>query len=52
MIDINWAEYMTCAKEMGMSQDEFWGSDPIFFNECYEILQERKQRGVIALYGR
>ena len=22
---------------MGMSEEEFWNSDPIFFNECYEV---------------
>lgn len=43
---------MICAKEMGMSEDEFWNSCPIFFNECYEIFVDRKKEEVAAIYGR
>ena len=35
---------------MGMSEEEFWNSDPIFFNECYEVLQKDRRREVDALY--
>ena len=42
--EIDWAEYMVCAREMGMSEEEFFNSDPIFFNECYEIFKERETR--------
>ena len=28
------------AKKMGMSEEEFWNSDPIFFNECLEVFIE------------
>ena len=40
------------AKEMGMSEEEFWNSDPIFFYECYEKFIERKIREVKWIYGR
>lgn len=42
---------MVAAREMGMSEAEFWNSDPIFFNECYEAYQKKKRREVMALYG-
>ena len=47
-IEINWAEYMVCARKMGMSEEEFWNSDPIFFNECLEVFTnlERQKEGV------
>lgn len=48
---MNWAEYIVAAREMGMSEEEFWSSDPIFFNECYEIFQKKKQREVREIYG-
>lgn len=40
---------MVCAKEMGMSEDEFWHSCPIFFNEVFEkymSLQKLKRGGL------
>ena len=40
------------AREMGMSETEFWESDPIFFNKCYEAFQRKKQREMRRLYGR
>lgn len=47
-IEINWAEYMVVARKMGMNEDEFWNSDPIFFNECLEVFEkmEKKKAGV------
>lgn len=51
-VDINWPEYMIAARKMGMSEEEFWNSDPIFFNECYEVFQKEKRKEVEALYGR
>lgn len=41
---------MVCAREMGMNEEEFWNSDPIFFAECYEEFQDRKMREV-EMYG-
>ena len=29
---------MVAARKMGMSEEEFWNSDPIFFNECWKYL--------------
>lgn len=49
---MDWAEYMTAARKMGMSEEEFWNSDPIFFNRCYEAYQKDREREVRALYGR
>ncbi len=43
---------MTTAREMGMSETEFWNCDPIFFNECYEAYVNRQIRKAEALYGR
>ena len=43
---------MIAAREMGMSEEEFWNSDPIFFNECYEIFQLKKRKELEVLYGR
>lgn len=43
---------MVCARKMGMSEDEFWNSCPIFFNECYQIFLRDKEEEVEALYGR
>ena len=42
---------MICARKMGMSEEEFWNSCPIFFNECYQVFMERKQEEVRMLYG-
>ena len=42
---------MICAREMGMSEEEFWNSDPIFFNECYQIFLEHKNKEVRMKYG-
>ena len=49
---MDWATYMVCAREMGMSEEEFWNSDPIFFNECYNVYIQRKMEEVKALYVR
>lgn len=35
---------MVCARKMGMSEEEFWNSDPIFFNECLEIFTKMNNR--------
>lgn len=43
---------MIAAREMGMSEEEFFNSDPIFFNECYEIFRDRKRKELMSLYGR
>lgn len=40
------------AKEMGMSEEEFWNSDPIFFHKCYEKFCQRKIEELKLLYGR
>ena len=37
---------------MGMSEEEFWNSDPVFFNECYEEFRRDRRQEVKALYGR
>ena len=50
-MDIDWAEYMVCARKMGMSEEEFWNSDPIFFNECLEVFTELEKRKGGALIG-
>lgn len=50
-IDIDWAEYMVCARKMGMSEAEFWNSDPIFFNECLEIFLDIERRKAGTLSG-
>lgn len=39
------------ARRMGMSEKEFWNSDPIFFNECYETFQKEKAEEIKRLYG-
>ena len=37
---------MVAARKMGMSEKEFWNSDPIFFNECLEVFfQIEKWKG-------
>ena len=51
-IEINWAEYMVAARMMGMSENEFFNSDPIFFNECLEVWQEVEKKKVGVIYGR
>jgi hypothetical protein len=50
-LEINWAEYMVDAREMGMTEDEFFHSCPVFFCEQYEIFCEKKARMVRTLYG-
>ena len=50
-LEINWAEYMVDAREMGMTEDEFFHSCPAFFVEQYEIFCEKKARMVRTLYG-
>ena len=42
---------MVMARKMGMSEDEFMNSDPIFFNECLEIFMELEQKGGVG-FGR
>ena len=39
---------MIASKEMGMSEEEFWNSCPIFFNECYSEFKSRQ----VNRYGR
>ena len=51
-IEINWVEYMVAARMMGMSENEFFNSDPIFFNECLEVWQEVEKKKVGVIYGR
>nr|DAD90299.1 MAG TPA: hypothetical protein [Siphoviridae sp. ctRlj31]DAW41463.1 MAG TPA: hypothetical protein [Caudoviricetes sp.]DAZ04431.1 MAG TPA: hypothetical protein [Caudoviricetes sp.]DAZ35499.1 MAG TPA: hypothetical protein [Caudoviricetes sp.] len=43
---------MVDAREMGMTEDEFFHSCPVFFCEQYEIFREKKAREVRTLYGR
>lgn len=41
---------MVLARQMGMSEEEFWHSCPIFFNECAEKFMElERQKGGIGL---
>lgn len=41
---------MVLAREMGMSEEEFWGSCPIFFNECLEkFLELQEKKGGIGI---
>ena len=49
-LDIDWALYMVCAREMGMSEEEFYHSSPIFFDECYRIFKERKEQEVNSIW--
>lgn len=42
---------MVMARKMGMSEDEFMNSDPIFFNECLEIFMKLEQKGGVG-FGR
>lgn len=37
---------MVAAMEMGMSEKEFWNSDPIFFNRCYEVYMKKEMRKI------
>lgn len=37
---------------MGMSEEEFFDSCPIFFIECYREFVEEQNEEVRALYGR
>ena len=44
-LGIDWPKYMVLARQMGMSEEEFWKSCPIFFLECskeYSELERRK----------
>lgn len=43
---------MTAARKMGMSEEEFWNSSPVFFNECYEEFQKDRGEEMRAIYGR
>ena len=42
---------MVAARTMGMSEEEFMNSCPIFFNECYRVFVERNLEEVKSLYG-
>jgi hypothetical protein len=42
---------MVDAREMGMTENEFFHSCPVFFCEQYEIFCEKKARMVRTLYG-
>ena len=46
-MDIDWAEYVMAARKIGMSEEEIYNSDPIFFNRCYELFQRQKGNEVI-----
>ncbi len=46
-MNIDWAEYVMVARKMGMSEEEFYNSDPIFFNRCCELFQRQKESEVI-----
>ena len=35
----------------GMSEEEFWNSDPVFFNECLEVFCELEKAKGGALIG-
>lgn len=32
-----------CARKMGMSEEEFWNSCPIFFIECLQIFAKERR---------
>lgn len=49
---IDFAEYLVTAREMGMSEEEFWNSCPIFYNEQLEAYGRRKRELAKALSGR
>lgn len=51
-LEINWAEYMVDAREMGMTEEEFFHSCPVFFCEQYEIFKNKRAEEVRAIYGR
>ena len=34
-----------------MSEEEFWNTDPVFFNECLEIFSEMERQKGGALHG-
>ena len=37
---------------MGLSEEEFWNADPIFFIECYERFEENRIKEMKMIYGR
>ena len=39
---------MVVARKMGMNEDEFWNSDPVFFNECLEVFDKMEKQKVGA----
>lgn len=42
---------MYAARKMGMSEEEFWNSDPVFFNECLDVfvnIESQKGGGSIG----
>lgn len=43
---------MVVARMMGMSEEEFMNSDPIFFNECLEIFLEIEEKKGGVKFGR
>ena len=51
-VKIDFAEYLVTAREMGMSEEEFWNSCPIFYNEQLDAYGRRKRELAKALSGR
>lgn len=43
-IEINWAEYMVAARMMGMSENEFFNSDPIFLMSALKYGRRSRKR--------
>jgi hypothetical protein len=43
---------MVDAREMGMTEEEFFHSCPAFFCEQYEIFRDKKAEEVRMIYGR
>ena len=42
---------MVAARKMGRSEEDFWNSDPIFFNEWLEVFMEVEKAKGGALIG-
>lgn len=43
-IEINWAEYMVAARMMGMNENEFFNSDPIFLMSALKCGRRSRKR--------
>lgn len=43
-IEINWAEYMVAARMMGMTENEFFNSDPIFLMSALKCGRRSRKR--------